>query len=427
MTKIDPETRIPDPIDLDRAEEARLRTAAGLAPVRSQGVDYAGFEQIGLPDRPPQTEREAEVYSLEEGEMLVNMGPQHPSTHGVMRLVVKVRGEIIVDIDPVLGYLHRGIEKLCENATYTTVLTYVDPMDYLSSMHNEHAPAIAFEKLYGVRPPKRAEYIRALVVELNRIFSHGLMMGFLALDMGGLTPILYAFINRDEIVDMLSAISGQRMLFNFFRVGGVNFDTNDEFLSRLGTWRSRVMKNIEMNEAMITDNEIFRSRTIGMGTLTGQEAIGLGVTGPNLRASGVPFDVRKAMPYSIYDELEFDVITQEGGDSYARYLQRIAEIKQSIHLIDQIVDKMPHGAVQAQVPGIIRPKPGRAYAAVESPRGLYSVYTISDGGPTPYRFRMRDPSFISLQAMPKLMPGRLVADTMAVMASLDPVMGGVDK
>ena len=427
MTKIVPETRIPDPIDLDRAEEARLRTAAGLAPVRSQGVDYAGFEQIGLPDRPPQTEREAEVYSLEEGEMLVNMGPQHPSTHGVMRLVVKVRGEIIVDIDPVLGYLHRGIEKLCENATYTTVLTYVDPMDYLSSMHNEHAPAIAFEKLYGVRPPKRAEYIRALVVELNRIFSHGLMMGFLALDMGGLTPILYAFINRDEIVDMLSAISGQRMLFNFFRVGGVNFDTNDEFLSRLGTWRSRVMKNIEMNEAMITDNEIFRSRTIGMGTLTGQEAIGLGVTGPNLRASGVPFDVRKAMPYSIYDELEFDVITQEGGDSYARYLQRIAEIKQSIHLIDQIVDKMPHGAVQAQVPGIIRPKPGRAYAAVESPRGLYSVYTISDGGPTPYRFRMRDPSFISLQAMPKLMPGRLVADTMAVMASLDPVMGGVDK
>ena len=297
MTKIVPETRIPDPIDLDRAEEARLRTAAGLAPVRSQGVDYAGFEQIGLPDRPPQTEREAEVYSLEEGEMLVNMGPQHPSTHGVMRLVVKVRGEIIVDIDPVLGYLHRGIEKLCENATYTTVLTYVDPMDYLSSMHNEHAPAIAFEKLYGVRPPKRAEYIRALVVELNRIFSHGLMMGFLALDMGGLTPILYAFINRDEIVDMLSAISGQRMLFNFFRVGGVNFDTNDEFLSRLGTWRSRVMKNIEMNEAMITENEIFRSRTIGMGTLTGQEAIGLGVTGPNLRASGVPFDVRKAMSH----------------------------------------------------------------------------------------------------------------------------------
>ena len=423
------EGRIPDPIELDRLEEQRLRAAAGLArPLQAEGTgEYAGFDTVGIPDRPPQTERERQVYSLEEGEMLVNMGPQHPSTHGVMRLVVKVRGEIVVDVDPVLGYLHRGIEKLCENATYQTVLTWVDPMDYLSAMHNEHAPAMAFEKLFDVRPPKRAEYIRALVVELNRVFSHGLMMGFLALDIGGLTPILYSFINRDEIVDMLSAIAGQRMLFNYFRVGGVNFDTNDEFLSRLGTWRANVGENIEMNERMITENEIFRGRTMGMGKLSGRDAIKLGVTGPNLRASGVPFDVRKAHPYSIYNELEFDVITQEGGDSYARYIQRIQEIKQSIHLIDQIIDRMPHGPVQTQVPGIIRPKPGRAYAAIESPRGLYSVYAISDGGPNPYRFRMRDPSYVSLQAIPKLMPGRLVADTMAVMASFDPVMGGVDK
>ncbi|HEV8252910.1 MAG TPA: NADH-quinone oxidoreductase subunit D [Candidatus Limnocylindria bacterium] len=421
------DVQIPDPLDLDRDEEARLRRVAGLAPTKAPAGEYAGFESVGLPDRPPQTEREREVYTLEEGEMLVNMGPQHPSTHGVMRLVAKVRGEVVTDIDPVLGYLHRGIEKLCEEATYTTVLTYVDPMDYLATMHNEHAPAIAFEKLFGIRAPRRAEYIRALVVELNRVFSHSLMMGFLALDMGGITPILYGFINRDEIVEMLSAISGQRMLFNFFRVGGVNWDTNDEFLSRLGTWRSHVLKNVEMSERVITDNEIFRARTIGMGTLSGQEAIALGVSGPNLRASGVSFDVRTARPYSIYPELEFEVITHPGGDSNARYLQRIAEIKQSIHLIDQIVDKMPHGPVQAQVPGIIRPKPGRAYAAIESPRGLYSVYAISDGGPTPYRFRMRDPSFVSLQAIPKLMPGHLIADTMAVMASFDPVMGGVDK
>ena len=421
------EPTIRDPLEIERAEEARLRVAAGLAPLPRAGGEFAGFESVGLPDRPPQTDREQEVYTLDEGEMLVNMGPQHPSTHGVMRLVLKVRGEIVVDIDPVLGYLHRGIEKLCENATYTTVMTYVDPMDYLSAMHNEHAPAIAFEKLYGVKAPRRAEYIRALVVELNRVFSHGLMMGFLALDMGGLTPILYGFINRDEVVDLLSAISGQRMLFNFFRVGGVNFDANDEFFSRLGTWRAGVLKTIEMNERILTDNEIFRGRTIGMGVLSGKEAISLGVSGPNLRASGVPFDVRRAHPYSIYPELEFEVITQSGGDVYARYMQRVAELKQSIHLIDQIVDKMPHGPVQAQVPGVIRPKPGRAYAAVESPRGLYSVYAISDGGPNPYRFRMRDPSFISLQAIPKLMPGRLIADTMAVMASFDPVMGGVDK
>jgi len=344
-----------------------------------------------------------------------------------MRLVLKVRGEVVIDLDPVLGYLHRGIEKLCENATYTTVMTYVDPMDYMSAMHNEHAPAIAFEKLYGIKAPRRAEYIRALVVELNRVFSHGLMMGFLALDMGGLTPILYSFINRDQVVDLLSAISGQRMLFNFFRVGGVNFDVNDEFLSRLGTWRAGVLDTIEMNEKILTENEIFGARTKGMGVLSGQQAIDLGVSGPNLRASGVPFDVRRAHPYSIYPELEFEVITQEGGDTYARYLQRVAELKQSIHLIDQIVDRMPHGPVQAQVPGIIRPRPGRAYAAVESPRGLYSVYAISDGGPNPYRFRMRDPSFISLQVLPTLMPGHLIADTMAVMASFDPIMGGVDK
>ena len=430
MTAVDPETRIPDPIDLDRAEEERLRAAAGLgrAPASpGAGGEYAGFELVGVPDRPLQTEREVEMYTLEEGEMLVNMGPQHPSTHGVLRLVIKVRGEVVTDLDPVFGYLHRGIEKLCENATYTTVLTYVDPMDYLSSMHNEHAPAIAFEKLYGIKAPPRAEYIRALVVELNRVFSHGLMIGFLALDMGGLTPILYSFINRDEVVELLAAISGQRMLFNFFRVGGVNWDTNDEFLSRLGTWHANVRKTIGYNEKLITENEIFRGRTRGMGVLTPEQAIAYGVSGPNLRASGVPFDVRKAHPYSIYDELEFDVITQQSGDVYARYLQRIAEIKQSLHLIDQIMDKMPHGPVQAQVPGIIRPRPGRAYAAIESPRGLYSVYAISDGGQTPYRFRMRDPSFITLQVMPVLMPGHLIADTMAVMASLDPVMGGVDK
>jgi NADH-quinone oxidoreductase subunit D len=427
MTAVDPETRIPDPLDLERLEEDRLRAAAGLAPQKKTAGEYAGFEQVGLPDRPPETERERQLFSLEEGEMLVNMGPQHPSTHGVMRLLVKVRSEVVTDLDVVLGYLHRGIEKLCENATYTTVLTYVDPMDYMSAMHNEHAPALAFEKLYGIEAPMRAQYIRALVVELNRVFSHGLMMGFLALDMGGLTPILYGFINRDEIVDMLSAISGQRMLFNFFRVGGVNFDVNDEFISRLGHWRTRALATVEDNERILTQNEIFTARTKGMGVLTAKDAISLGVSGPNLRASGVALDMRKAHPYPPYEELEFEVITQQSGDTYARYLQRVAEIKQSIHLIDQIVDRMPHGPVQAQVPGIIRPRPGRAYAAVESPRGLYSVYAISDGGPNPYRFRMRDPSFISLQVMPKLMPGHLIADTMAIMASLDPIMGGVDK
>ena len=239
------------------------------------------------------------MYSLEEGEMLLNMGPQHPSTHGVMRLVVKIRSEMVTDLDVVLGYLHRGIEKLCENATYTTVLTYVDPMDYMSAMHNEHAPAIAFEKLYGIKAPPRAEYIRALVVELNRVFSHGLMMGFLALDMGGITPILYGFINRDEVVDLLSSISGQRMLFNFFRVGGVNWDVNDEFINRLSAWRVNVGKSIGDNEQLITQNEIFVQRTKGLGVLSGERAISLGVSGPNLRASRRA--VRRAQGASLLD------------------------------------------------------------------------------------------------------------------------------
>ena len=218
------------------------------------------------------------------------------------------------------------------------------------------------------------------------------------------------------------------MLFNFFRVGGVNWDVNDEFLSRLATWRGNVGTSITNNEMLLTrERDLHRADPWPGDPDRGARPSRWASAARTCAPSGVPFDVRKAHPYSIYNELEFDVITQQAGDTYARYLQRIAEIKQSLHLIDQIIDKMPHGPVQAQVPGIIRPKPGRAYAAIESPRGLYSVYALSDGGPNPYRFRMRDPSFITLQVMPKLMPGHLSADTMAIMASLDPIMGGVDK
>ena len=360
--------------------------------------------------------------------MLINMGPQHPSTHGVMRLVVKVRGEVIVDIDPVLGYLHRGIEKLCENATYTTVLTYVDPMDYLATMHNEHAPAIAFEKLYGIKAPPRAEYIRALVVELNRIFSHSLMMGFLALDMGGLTPILYSFINRDEIVEMLSAISGQRMLFNFFRVGGVNWDVNDEFLSRLGTWRGHVLKNIEMNEWMITENEIFTARTKGMGVLTGDQAISLGVTGPNLRASGVPFDVRKAHPYSIYDELEFDVITQT-----ARRLVRAVSPAHRRDQAEHPPDRPDHGqdAARRRCRPRCRESSGRSRDGPTGRSSRRAACTASTPSATGARTRIG--SGCATRASSAFRPCRRSCrdgcspTLMAVMASLDPVMGGVDK
>jgi NADH-quinone oxidoreductase subunit D len=380
-----------------------------------------------VPPFPPRTEREAEFYALRDGEMLVNLGPQHPSTHGVLRVVLKINGEQVVDLDPVLGYLHRGIEKLAENADYHQAICYTDPLEYVSSLFNELAPTIAFEKLLDLEVPRRAEYIRILTCELNRIASHALFMGWMALDLGGLTPILFSFIERDEVVELLAAITGQRMLFNYMRIGGVNGDLSHEFMSRLGDWMSHALSEIDANTTMLNENEIFLGRSRGMGRLDRQTALRLGVTGPNLRAVGVPFDVRRAHPYGAYPELEFEIPTRDEGDSYARYLLRVDEVKQSIHIIDQILHKMPDGPCMAKIPRLIRPRPGRAWAAIESPRGLYGCYAMSDGTDQPFRFRIHDPSFVNLQAVGPLMQGNLLQDTMAVMASLDPIMGGIDK
>ena len=391
-------------------------------------------DQIGqfeaVPPYPPRTEREAEFYSLGDGEMFLNMGPQHPSTHGVLRVVLKINGEQVVDLDPVLGYLHRGVEKLCENSDYHQIISQVDPLEYVSSLFCEWSPVMSFEKLLDVQVPRRAEYIRVLTAELNRVASHALFMGWMALDLGGLTPILYSFIERDEIVDMLAAVTGQKMLFNYFRIGGVNGDLNHEFMSRLGDWMSRALVQHEANTKLLNENEIFVRRMRGIGVLDRDTAFGMAVTGPNLRASGVPYDVRRAHPYSIYPELEFDIPTRghgRGGDSLDRYLLRVDEIKQSLRIIDQCLHNMPDGPVMAKLPRLLRPRPGRAWAAIEGPRGLYGTYAISDGTDQPFRRKIHDPSFVHLQLVGQLMQGNLIADTMAVMASLDPVMGGVDK
>jgi NADH-quinone oxidoreductase subunit D len=391
-------------------------------------------DQVGafeaVPPYPPRTEREAEFYSLGDGEMFLNLGPQHPSTHGVLRVVLKINGERVVDLDPVLGYLHRGVEKLCENSDYHHIISQVDPLEYVSSLFCEWAPVMSFEKLLDVQVPRRAEYIRVLTGELLRVQSHGLFMGWQALDLGGLTPILYAFIERDEIVEMLAAITGQRMLFNYFRIGGVNGDLNHEFMSRLGDWMSRATAQYEANIALLNENEIFVRRMRGIGVLDGETALRMGTTGPNLRASGVPFDVRRAHPYSVYPELEFDIPTRgkgAGGDSLDRYLLRMDEVRQSLRIIDQCLHNMPDGPVMAQLPRLLRPRPGRAWAAVEGPRGLYGTYAISDGTDQPFRMKIHDPSFVHLQLVGLLMKDNLIADTMAVMASLDPIMGGIDK
>ena len=390
-------------------------------------VDTPATIYDAIPPYPPRSEREAEFYTLRDGEMLVNLGPQHPATHGVLRLVLKITGEQVVDVDPVLGYLHRGIEKLGENADYHQAICYTDPLEYISSLFNELAPVMAFEKLLDLEVPRRAEYIRVLVCELNRISSHALFMGWMALDMGGITPILYAFIERDEIVEMLAAITGQRMLFNYMRIGGVNGDLNHEFLSRLGEWMGHAAAHIEASTTLINENEIFVARTRGLGVVDRQTALRMGLTGPVLRASGVPYDVRRAHPYGVYSELEFEVPVREEGDTYARYLLRVDEIKQSIHIIDQVIHEMPDGPCMAKIPRLIRPRPGRAWAAVESPRGQYGCYTISDGTDQPFRFRIHDPSFVNLQVLPDLLRGNLLADNMPLFASLDPIMGGIDK
>jgi NADH-quinone oxidoreductase subunit D len=392
-------------------------------------------DQIGqfesIPPYPPRTEREAEFYSLADGEMLLNMGPHHPSTHGVLRVVLKINGEQVVDLDPVLGYLHRGVEKIAENSDFHHVITQMDPLEYVSSLFCEWAPVMAFEQLLDVEVPRRAEYIRVLTGELLRISSHALFQGFMALDLGGLTPILYAFIERDEIVEMLASITGQRMLFNYFRIGGVNGDVNHEFLSRLGDWMSRALVQVEANAGLLNENEIFVRRMRDIGRVNPDLAFRMGVTGPNLRAAGVRFDLRRDHPYSVYPELEFDIPVRgtgpEGGDSLDRYLLRLDEIKQSLRIIDQCLHNMPDGPVMARLPRLMRPRPGRAWAAVEGPRGLFGTYAISDGTDQPFRLKIHDPSFVNLQLVGMLVKGNLIADTMAVMSSLDPIMGGIDK
>ncbi len=388
-------------------------------------------EQLGVfepvPPFPPRTEREAEFYTLRDGEMLINIGPHHPATHGVLRVVMKLEGEQVVDVDPVLGYLHRGVEKICENADYHQTISQLDPLEYIASLFCEWPAVMAYESLLDVQVPRRAEYIRVLSGELLRISSHALAIGFHALDLGGLTPILYSFIERDEIVEMLAALTGQRMLFNYFRIGGVNGDLNHEFMSRLGDWMTRALTQIEANATLLNANEIFVRRNRGLGTMDPETALQMCWTGPNLRATGVPFDIRRAHPYSAYPELDFDIPTRSEGDALARYLLRIDEIKQSLRIIDQCLHQMPDGPVMAKLPRLLRPRPGRAFAAVESPRGEYGIYAISDGTDQPFRLRIHDPSFLHLESFPLLMPGNLIADWMALNASLDPIMGGVDK
>ncbi|HEV3482359.1 MAG TPA: NADH dehydrogenase (quinone) subunit D [Candidatus Acidoferrales bacterium] len=385
--------------------------------------------------------------------MVLNMGPQHPSTHGVLRVILELDGEIVLKADPVIGYLHTGIEKSCEDKTYSQCITLTDRIDYLAPLSNNLGFCLAAEKLIGIEVPKRAQYIRVLLTELTRITSHLVWLGTHAIDLGAMSVFLYSFREREEIMKIYEYVSGQRMMTSYFRIGGLALEPPPGWLDRVQRVVDSLPGHVDEYEDLLTQNRIWIGRTKGVGYLSAQDAIAMGVSGPLLRASGVAYDVRKAFPYSSYDEFDFNIQTQTAGDSYARYQVRVAEIRESIKIVHQAMEKIPsEGPFRAEFPGIIPPSreemktsiegliyhfkiftegfappPGEVYQAIESPRGELGVFMVSDGSAKPYRVKFRAPSFVNLQSLPKLCEGRLLADVVACIGTTDIVLGEVDR
>jgi NADH-quinone oxidoreductase subunit D len=365
---------------------------------------------------------------LRSEEMILNMGPQHPSTHGVLRLVLTLEGETVVQCTPVIGYLHRGIEKILENRPYMGGIRYTDNADYLSPMLNETAYVGAVEQLMGLEPPRRAQYIRLLCNELQRISSHLVAIGTYGLDLGAFTPILYTFRDREGIMDMFEALGGSRFNVNYLRVGGVLHDFPTGWLQTCEKWLDNFeKKGLPDLEELLTGNEIFDARTQGVGYIDPQQAIAFGMTGPILRASGVAFDLRVDRPYMAYREVPVNVQTRQEGDAFARYRVRMNEMYESVRLCRVVLDKLPGGPISARVPIALRPKRGETYFALESSKGELGFYLISDGSEYPYRAKMRGPSFVNLQILPELLRGNKIADVIAILGSIDVVLGEVDR
>ncbi len=360
-------------------------------------------------------------------EMLLNMGPQHPSTHGVLRLVLKLEGETVVDCTPVIGYLHRGIEKILENRPVMGGIRYMDNADYLSPLLNEIAYAGAVEQLMGMEPPRRAQYIRLLTGEMQRIASHLVAVGTYLVDLGAFTPILWTFRDREGILSLFEALCGSRFNVNYLRVGGVLHDFPKGWLKACETYFDQFEKNMVELEGLITGNEIFESRTQGVGYVDPQQAIAYGLTGPMLRASGVNWDLRVNRPYMAYREVPVNVQVRQEGDCYARYKVRIQEIWESIRLCRVAMDKMPGGSIGTRTPIALRPPRGETYFAIEGSKGELGVYFISDGSEYPWRAKLRGPSFVNLQILPELLRGHKMSDVVAIIGSLDIVLGEVDR
>jgi NADH-quinone oxidoreductase subunit D len=385
--------------------------------------------------------------------MVLNMGPQHPSTHGVLRVVLELDGEIVLKARPVIGYLHTGIEKNMEAKTYSQAITMTDRIDYLAPLSNNLCYCLAVEKILGIEIPKRAQYIRVLLTEMTRIASHLVWLGTHAIDLGAMSVFLYTFREREEIMKIFEYVSGQRMMTSYFRIGGIALEPPPNWLDHIRRVIDSLPKHIDEYEGLLTNNRIWLGRTKGVGIISAEDAIAMGASGPMLRGSGVPYDVRKAFPYSSYEEFDFSIQTQTAGDCFARYQVRVAEIRESIKIVRQAMEKVPaEGPIKATAPGIIAPSreemkssiegliyhfkiytegfappPGEVYQAIESPRGELGFFVASDGSAHPYRVKVRAPSFINLQTLPKLCEGRLIADVVACIGTTDIVLGEVDR
>jgi len=364
---------------------------------------------------------------LDADELVLNMGPQHPATHGVLRVKLKLDGERVLGTECIIGYLHRGVEKIAENRTYAQFAPYVDRMDYVAAVTNGMGYCEAVEKLLAVEVPPRAQYTRMILAELQRIASHLLWLGTHALDLGAMTPVFYTFREREEILKIFENYCGARLTTHAFRIGGLQYDLYPGFESEVTKFCDYLLPKIDEYEQLLTTNRIWMKRTKKVGVLSAEDAIALGVTGPVLRGSGVKWDVRKVQPYEAYDKVEFEVPTGPNGDTYDRYLVRVAEMRQSVRIVRQCVERIAPGPILGKVGKVIKPPAGEVYHSIEAPKGELGYLVVSDGSTHPYRVRVRPPSFVNLQALDIMSRGHLVADIVAIIGTIDIVLGEVDR
>jgi NADH-quinone oxidoreductase subunit D len=360
-------------------------------------------------------------------EIIINMGPQHPATHGVLRVKLRLDGERIVGSECIIGYLHRGVEKIAEHRSYTQFAPYVDRMDYVAAVSNGLGYCEAVEKLLGAEAPVRAKVVRTILTELQRISSHLLWLGTHAIDIGALTPLFYCFREREEILKIFEKYCGARLTTHAFRIGGLQYDTYDGFEAETKRFCLDFIHRVDEYEQLLTENRIWIARTKGVGVLSAADAIDLGATGPVLRGSGVKWDIRKAMPYAAYDKYEFEIPIGKNGDTYDRYIVRMQEMRQSNRICLQAIEDIPAGPIMGKVGKVLKPPVGEVYHSIEAPKGELGYYIVSDGTTQPYRVRIRPPSFINLEALDKMIKGHLVADVVAIIGTLDIVLGEVDR